>query len=90
MSNRQNIQIICTQPREFNAITVAQRVASERDEKVGYVIGYKTILKKKMSSNTRLLFCTIDILLQKFSNDPLVKSITHIIVDEVQERSAER
>jgi hypothetical protein len=39
---------------------------------------------------TRLLFCTMGILLQRLASDPELSSVTHIIVDEVLERSEER
>ncbi|CAD6234094.1 GSCOCG00007546001-RA-CDS [Cotesia congregata] len=82
-------EIICTQPRRISAIGVAERVAFERDEKVGSTVGYQIRLESKMSSWTRLTFCTTGILLQRMSGDPTLKSVTHVIVDEVHERSAE-
>lgn len=42
-----------------------------------------------MSSQTRLLFCTTGILLRRLENDPELKSVSHIVVDEVHERSEE-
>jgi len=43
-----------------------------------------------MSSSTRLLFCTTGILLRRLESDPHLQSVSHIIVDEVHERSSER
>ena len=43
-----------------------------------------------MSSSTRLLFCTTGVLLRRLEEDSTLKHITHIIVDEVHERSEER
>ncbi|KAJ8686679.1 hypothetical protein QAD02_022473 [Eretmocerus hayati] len=85
----EHVEIVCTQPRRISAIGVAERVAAERDERIGNVVGYQIRLESKVSDHTRLTFCTTGILLQKLSNDPLLKSISHIIVDEVHERSAE-
>ena len=42
-----------------------------------------------MSSKTRLTFCTTGILLRRLEYDPQLKSVSHIIVDEVHERSEE-
>lgn len=42
-----------------------------------------------MSTQTRLLFCTTGILLRRLENDPELRSVSHIIVDEVHERSEE-
>lgn len=37
----QHVEIICTQPRRISAIGVADRVAEERVEKTGQVVGYQ-------------------------------------------------
>ncbi|XP_024937300.1 putative ATP-dependent RNA helicase DHX57 [Cephus cinctus] len=87
--SKSHVEIICTQPRRISAIGVSERVAAERDERIGNTIGYQIRLENKMSNWTRLTFCTTGILLQRFSSDPQLKSVTHIIVDEVHERSAE-
>jgi ATP-dependent RNA helicase DHX57 len=88
--NNEHVNIICTQPRRISAIGVAERVAAERNESIGNTVGYQIRLESKVSNNTRLIFCTTGILLQRLSADPQLKSVTHIIVDEVHERSAER
>lgn len=81
--------IVCTQPRRIAAIGVAERVAQERAENIGQTVGYSIRLEAKRSSRTRLLFCTTGILLRNLENDPELKQgpISHIIVDEVHERS---
>ncbi|KAG8228278.1 hypothetical protein J437_LFUL006246 [Ladona fulva] len=81
--------VLCTQPRRISAIGVAERVAEERVEQIGNVVGYQIRLESKMSSTTRLLFCTTGILLRRLESDPLLKGVSHIIVDEVHERSEE-
>ncbi|XP_012229810.1 putative ATP-dependent RNA helicase DHX57 isoform X2 [Linepithema humile] len=86
---KSHINIICTQPRKISAIGLAERVAAERDEKIGNTVGYQIRLESKMSSKTRLLFCTTGILLQRLSANLELSDVTHIIVDEVHERSAE-
>ena len=80
---------VCTQPRRISAIGVAERVASERVERIGNVVGYQIRLESKMSSSTRLLFCTTGILLRRLESDPDLSDVTHVIVDEVHERSEE-
>ncbi len=81
--------IICTQPRRISAIGVAERVAQERNEKVGNLVGYQIRLESKTSASTRLLFCTTGILLRRLESDPELNSVTHVVVDEVHERSEE-
>ncbi|XP_075976970.1 putative ATP-dependent RNA helicase DHX57 [Anticarsia gemmatalis] len=84
-----HVEIVCTQPRRISAIGVADRVAEERVEKTGQVVGYQIRLESKVSSKTRLSFCTTGILLRRLEYDPQLKSVTHILVDEVHERSEE-
>ena len=64
--------IVCTQPRRISAIGVAERVASERNERAGNTVGYQIRLETKSSASTRLLFCTTGILLRRLENDPQV------------------
>ncbi|XP_023643306.1 DExH-box ATP-dependent RNA helicase DExH7, chloroplastic isoform X2 [Capsella rubella] len=83
--------IICTQPRRIAAISVAQRVADERCESSpgldDSLVGYQVRLESARSDKTRLLFCTTGILLRKLAGDKTLNDVTHIIVDEVHERS---
>lgn len=37
----EHVEIVCTQPRRISAIGVADRVAEERVEKTGQVVGYQ-------------------------------------------------
>ncbi|KAK7348858.1 hypothetical protein VNO80_23591 [Phaseolus coccineus] len=78
--------IICTQPRRIAAISVSERVASERGEKLGETVGYKVRLEGMRGRDTHLLFCTTGILLRRLLDDKNLKGITHIIVDEIHER----
>uniref|UniRef100_A0A182QUK8 RNA helicase n=1 Tax=Anopheles farauti TaxID=69004 RepID=A0A182QUK8_9DIPT len=84
-----HVEIICTQPRRLSAIGVAERVADERNEKIGNTVGYQIRLENRISSSTRLTFCTTGILLRRLQSDPTLTTVTHIIVDEVHERSEE-
>ncbi|KAK2635298.1 hypothetical protein Ddye_030090 [Dipteronia dyeriana] len=78
--------IICTQPRRISAMTVSERVASERGEKLGECVGYKVRLEGMKGRDTRLLFCTTGILLRRLLVDRNLKGLTHVIVDEIHER----
>ncbi|KAL8056715.1 hypothetical protein ABFX02_04G137100 [Erythranthe guttata] len=78
--------IICTQPRRISAISVAERVAAERGEKIGESVGYKVRLEGMRGRDTRLLFCTTGILLRRLLVDRELKGTTHVIVDEIHER----
>ncbi|ESW17778.1 hypothetical protein PHAVU_007G267400 [Phaseolus vulgaris] len=78
--------IICTQPRRVSAISVATRISSERGESIGETIGYQIRLESKRSADTRLLFCTTGVLLQQLVQDPELKGVSHLLVDEIHER----
>lgn len=86
---KEPISIVCTQPRRIAAMSVAERVAAERCEQIGGTVGYQVKLNAKRSRNTRLLFCTTGVLLRRLQGDSQLDSLTHILVDEVHERSVE-
>ncbi|VDO00610.1 unnamed protein product [Rodentolepis nana] len=81
-------RIVVTQPRRISAISVAERVASERGESLGMDIGYQIRLDSKFPARPQgsILFCTTGVVLQWFHSDPLLQSVSHIVVDEVHER----
>lgn len=81
--------IIVAQPRRIAAASNAERVASERDWQLGTIVGYHVGFdeKKFMSKDTRLLFCTTGILLEKLIRAKNFNDYTHIILDEVHERN---
>ncbi|XP_058769332.1 DExH-box ATP-dependent RNA helicase DExH5, mitochondrial isoform X2 [Vicia villosa] len=78
--------IICTQPRRISAMSVSERVAFERGEKLGESVGYKVRLEGMKGRDTHLLFCTTGILLRRLLADRNLKGVTHVIVDEIHER----
>jgi ATP-dependent RNA helicase DHX57 len=78
--------IIITQPRRISAMSVAERVASERCENLGQCIGYTVRLDSCCSTRTQCLFVTPGVLLRKLQSNPTLDGFTHIILDEVHER----
>ncbi|ORY85077.1 P-loop containing nucleoside triphosphate hydrolase protein [Protomyces lactucae-debilis] len=81
--------IICTQPRRIAAVSVAQRVAVERDEKLQDSIGYQVRFDAKLPQyGGSVTYCTTGILLRQLQDnqETTLDSISHIIVDEVHER----
>ena len=78
--------LICTQPRRISATSVATRVAAERGESVGKTVGYKIRLESVASSATRTLRHHRR-LASSPRRDPLLAGVTHVVVDEVHERS---
>ncbi|KAL3843675.1 hypothetical protein ACJIZ3_001078 [Penstemon smallii] len=83
--------IICTQPRRIAAISVAERVSVERLETSpgsnDSLVGYQVRLDTARNERTKLLFCTTGILLRMILGNKDLAGISHVIVDEVHERS---
>lgn len=83
------VRIVCTVPRRIAAITISDRVASERGERVGQTVGYQIRLESCISPcDTLLTYCTSGILLRSLTSFDysILKNTTHIIIDEVHER----
>ncbi|KAL1420950.1 hypothetical protein MTO96_004318 [Rhipicephalus appendiculatus] len=80
-------RIVCTEPRRLAAVAVAERIATERNEKLGHTVGYQIRLENRVSPKTLLTVCTNGILLRTLmGNDSAMATISHVIVDEVHER----
>ena len=85
----------CTQPRRISALGLADRVSEERCSAVGNEVGYIIRGESKTSLNTKITFVTTGVLLRRLqtsggSSDDVVTSladISHVIIDEVHERS---
>ncbi|KAF2681631.1 P-loop containing nucleoside triphosphate hydrolase protein [Lentithecium fluviatile CBS 122367] len=88
--------IICTQPRRISALGLADRVADERCSQVGEEIGYAIRGESKQKpGTTKITFVTTGVLLRRLqtsggSTDDVVAAladVSHVVVDEVHERS---
>ena len=84
--NERPCGIVVTQPRRISAISVAKRVAHERQEEVGDSIGYQIRLEHR--PGTHLNFLTSGLLLRKLRTDRFAHEYSHIIFDEVHERDS--
>ncbi|KAH8236917.1 hypothetical protein KR038_000178, partial [Drosophila bunnanda] len=77
--------IYVTQPRRISAISVAERVARERCEKLGETVGYSVRFESQFPRPYgSILFCTVGVLLRKLEAG--LRGVSHIIVDEIHER----
>ncbi|KAG8944303.1 hypothetical protein FRC04_002023 [Tulasnella sp. 424] len=81
--------ILVTQPRRVSALGVSARVSAERlnDGSVGYAIRGDS----KTTTKTKLLFVTTGVALRRLATDEdhTLSNVTHVIVDEVHERSVD-
>ncbi|KAG9044048.1 hypothetical protein FS837_008842 [Tulasnella sp. UAMH 9824] len=81
--------ILVTQPRRVSALGVSARVGAERleDGSVGYAIRGDS----KTTAKTKLLFVTTGVALRRLATDEdrTLSNVTHIIIDEVHERSVD-
>ncbi|XP_053566041.1 ATP-dependent DNA/RNA helicase DHX36 [Bombina bombina] len=82
--------IVCTQPRRISAISVAERVATERAEvcgkgnSTGYQIRLENQLPRKQGS---ILYCTTGIVIQWLQSDQNLAHVSHVVIDEIHERN---
>lgn len=89
------VNIYVTQPRRIAAIELANTVAKMRegnefkeDGQVGKVIGYRIGQKQMTSSKTKITYVTTGYMVERIIHDPeALKKITHLVLDEVHERS---
>jgi HrpA-like RNA helicase len=86
-----SVYIVCTQPRRVAAIAIAIRVAFLLGEPVGKTVGYRIGGGTRVdSSDTSILFVTTGYLLECLSHQTtLWARVTHLVFDEVHERSLE-
>uniref|UniRef100_D8PKN2 RNA helicase n=1 Tax=Schizophyllum commune (strain H4-8 / FGSC 9210) TaxID=578458 RepID=D8PKN2_SCHCM len=102
LSHGKPCKIFCTEPRRISAISLAQRVSRELGDAPNAVgtnaslVGYSIRLESNTSKNTRLTFVTNGIALRMLESGSgqsgsgtAFDEITHIIIDEVHERTIE-
>jgi ATP-dependent helicase HrpB len=74
------------EPRRLAARLAARRVAQELGEEVGSRVGYAVRFEQRVSAQTRIRFVTEGLLLRKLHEDPELKGITYVLLDEFHER----
>lgn len=102
LSKGKPCKVYCTEPRRISAISLAQRVAYELCDPPNSVgtsnslVGYSIRLESKITRNTHLAFVTNGIALRMLEGGSghggqgtAFDEITHLIIDEVHERTIE-
>ena len=83
-------KIVVAQPRKISAISVAERIAHERGERLGQSVGYQVRLQKVMPTAEHcILLCTTALALKYLDDDDSMQDMTHLVIDEAHERSIE-
>nr|XP_039251809.1 pre-mRNA-splicing factor ATP-dependent RNA helicase DHX16-like [Styela clava] len=81
------VKVGCTQPRRVAAMSVAARVASEMNVKLGAEVGYSIRFEDCTSERTKLKYMTDGMLLREFLTEPDLKGYSVIMIDEAHERT---
>lgn len=85
--NATDCNILVSEPRRISAISLADRIAYERGEEVGDVVGFQVRLEQTLPKEPGgILFCTTGILLRKLQSNPNLEGCSHVILDEAHER----
>ncbi|XP_053080993.1 ATP-dependent RNA helicase TDRD9 isoform X3 [Acinonyx jubatus] len=81
--------IVVTQPRKIGATSIARWISKERAWTLGGLVGYQVGLEKIATEDTKLIYMTTGVLLQKIVSTKSLVEFTHIFIDEVHERTEE-
>lgn len=93
LSNGRSCKVYCTEPRRISAVSLARRVSEELGEKkhdVGTsrsLVGYAIRLESHMTTQTRLVYATTGIVMRMLERSNDLGNITHLVLDEIHERS---
>ena len=93
LSGGRPCKVYCTEPRRISAISLARRVSEELGERKGDVgtfrslVGFAIRLESKFTLQTRLVYATTGIVMRMLEGTDDLGDITHIVLDEVHERS---
>ncbi|MEO7094818.1 MAG: helicase-related protein, partial [Polyangiales bacterium] len=79
-------EIVVLEPRRLAARLSARRVAEELGEKVGDRVGYEVRFERAISASTRLSYVTEGILTRRLIDDPSLRGVGAVVLDEFHER----
>lgn len=82
-------KIAVLEPRRLAAKLAARRIAEENGLILGQEIGYHFRFEKNIQKDSKVIFYTEGTFLKKFLNDPYLKDIDLVILDEFHERHLE-
>lgn len=80
-------KIGCTQPRRVAAMSVAARVATEMNVRLGHEVGYSIRFENCTNSKTIIQYMTDGMLLREILTEPDLASYSCMVIDEAHERT---
>lgn len=95
LSKGRDCKVYCTEPRRISAISLARRVSEELGERktdIGTsnsLVGFAIRLENKVTAQTRLVYATTGIVMRMLEQSEDLTEVTHLIIDEVHERTLE-
>jgi len=93
LSSGRSCKIYCTEPRRISAISLVRRVSEELGERKGDVgtfrslVGFAIRLESQITAQTRLVYATTGIVMRMLEGSNELGGITHLVLDEVHERT---
>lgn len=93
LSQGKPCKVYCTEPRRISALSLARRVSEELGENRSdlgtsrSLVGYSIRLEANVSKETRLVYATTGIVMRMLEGSNDLKEVTHLVLDEVHERS---
>lgn len=79
-------RIIVLEPRRLAARLSAERIAAETGTPLGELVGYQIRFDAKVTAKTRLVFVTEGVFLRMALDDPELKGVGAVVIDEFHER----
>ena len=79
-------EVLVLEPRRLAARLAARRVAAELGEEPGGLVGWQVRFEDVGSARTRLRFVTEGILVRRLVDDPLLRGVSTVVLDEFHER----
>lgn len=79
-------ELAVLEPRRLAARLSARRVAGERGERLGETIGYTVRFEDVGSARTRIRYVTEGVLTRRLLQDPLLRGVSVVVLDEFHER----
>jgi ATP-dependent helicase HrpB len=80
-------EIVVLEPRRIATRMAARRVAEELGEAIGERVGYTVRFETVASARTRLRFVTEGVLTRRLIDDPELRGVACVVLDELHERS---